>query len=107
MSKKDIYDLESLDREIDRLRARARVLEEKIDQSLDYLQDHYSSMAIKSVLPSFLQKSGIAGSVVQLFLQDERLRENLGKLGSYLLDKVSDGLEFVANKLSRGKEETL
>jgi len=106
-SANNIYDLESLDREVARLRLRTKELEEEIDQSLNYLQEHYSSMTMKSVFPLLLQKAGIAGSVLEFFLQNERLRENLGKLGGYLLDKFSDGLEFLADKLSPAKGERL
>jgi hypothetical protein len=100
-----ITDLQTLDQEILRLRLRAKELEVKIDDSLDYLQDHYSTMAMKSVLPFFSQKSGFAGSILQIFLQNDRIRDNLGKLAVFLLDKFSDGLEYLTNKLSPQKED--
>ena len=106
-NRKNIRDLQSLDREIYLLRLRAKELEEKIDQSLNYLQDHYSSMTVKSVFPLLLQKAGITGSILQIFLQNKRLKEILGKLADYLFGKVSDGLELLAEKLSPGKDDRL
>lgn len=104
---KHIKDLQSLDREIYLLRLRARELEEKIDISLNYLQDNYSSMTMKSVFPFLLQKAGFTGSILQIFLQNERLKENLGRLTDYLFERISDGLEYLADKVSTGKDDRL
>ena len=50
-----------LRRRLRRLQVRTRQLEKQIDESLDYFQDNYRSLAIKSLLPSFLAKAGITG----------------------------------------------
>ena len=45
-----ITTIKSLDDEIHRLQAKAKDLEGRLYESLDYLQDNYSSMVMKSVL---------------------------------------------------------
>jgi hypothetical protein len=100
-----IIDLQSLDREIVRLKSRCKELEGQIDLSLGYLQENYTSMTLKTVLPYLIQKAGFAGSLAQIFLQNDRLRENLSKLTNYVFDRISDGLEYLADKIHPNKED--
>ena len=102
---RNIQDLQSLDREICLLRTRAKELEEKIDLSFNYLQDHYSSMTMKSVFPFLLQKAGITGAIIQVFLQNKRFKESLVKMTNYLFEKVADGLDALNDKLASKKGE--
>ena len=96
-----------LDKEILRLRFQARVLEKKLDEKFDHLQDNYSSMIVKSFLPAITQKSGLAGSILQFVFQNSRLQDSLGKLAERLFNKVSDGVEFIAEKLDSQKNENI
>ena len=103
-SVKNINSLQSLDIEIYRLRSRAKVLEKDMDELLDYLQDNYSSMMVKSFLPVIVQKTGIAGSLLQLVFQNQRLLNSLSKLAGQLFDRIAEGVEFITDKLDSKKE---
>ena len=95
-----------LEKEIKRLQLRTRQLEREIDSKLDYFQDNYRSMAIKSFLPSVLARAGIAGSIIDMFLENQKFREALNKVTSSLFDKVSDGVEYLTRKFSKKEDET-
>jgi len=99
--------LDILEKEIKRLQMRTRQLEREIDSKLDYFQDNYRSMAIKSFLPSVLAKAGIAGSIIDMFLENQKFRDALNKITSSLFDKVSDGVDFLAKKFSKKEDQTV
>ena len=98
--------LDVLEKEIKRLQMRSRLLEREIDSKLDFFQDNYRSMAIKSFLPSILAKAGIAGSLIDMFLENKKFRDALNKITSSLFDKISDGVSFLTKKFSKNEDET-
>jgi len=104
MSKK-LGSLETLDREITRLRSRSKKLEGELDDQFTYLQNNYSSLLMKSVLPGIQLRTGIPSNFLELFLQNDRLRGALGRLLDRVFDKLSEVIEFVAEKLERKKPE--
>ena len=104
-SVKHISNLTELNREIHRLQSHARDLEKKLDDKLDYLQDNYSSMMVKSFIPSIIQKGGIIGGLAGLVFQNRRLQDSLSRLADQLFNRVSDGVEFIADKLDKKKLE--
>jgi hypothetical protein len=101
---KHIGNLAELNHEIHRLQFKTRELEKKLDEKINYLQDNYSSMMMKSFIPAIIQKTGIVGSVVGLVFQNRRLQDSLSRLADQLFDKVSDGMEFIAEKLDKKKK---
>jgi len=102
---RNINNLNALNKEIYRLQLHARMLEKKIDEKFDHFQNNYSSMIVKSFLPAIAQKSGIAGNLLQFVFQNQRLQDSISKLAERLFNKVSDGVEFIADKLDSQKKE--
>ena len=100
-----IRDLRSLDKEIRHLQHRRKALEKDLDQKLGYLQENYSSMMMKSVMPVLRDKTGLPLTIVELLTQNERFRGNIGRLADHLLDKISDGIEFISDKLDGKRKE--
>lgn len=98
--------LDTLEKEIKRLQVRSRQLEKEIDSKLDYFQDHYRSMAIKSFLPRVLARAGITGSIIEAFLENQKLRDLMNKMTASLFDKISDGVEFLTKKITKKGSET-
>ena len=97
-AKKKIRDLSSLEKEISRLRKQAKGMEKELDDNIIYLQENYSSMMMNSVLPGSTGYKGIPGTILHLILQHDRLREALITLAEQLVDKATDGIEFVIQK---------
>ncbi|PWT74590.1 MAG: hypothetical protein C5B59_10795 [Bacteroidetes bacterium] len=98
-----IYNLQGLDYEIGRLQTKTRALEKEIDRKLDHLQSNYSSMFLKSFLPALGLKSGLIGTALDIVFRNRRLQNSFGKLTDQVFDKISDAVEFVANKLDGTK----
>ena len=104
LRKKNIRNLASLEKEIQRLRGEAKSMEKEMDDNMSYLQQNYSSMLMNSVLPETAGYKGIPGTLIHLILQHEKLRDAIARLAEHLLDKVSDGLEFVTEKIFTRKD---
>lgn len=102
-----IKNIESLNEEINRLQAKARGLEEGLNENLDYLQENYSSLIMNSVFHgagNMNMKNSVAGTVAGLILGNERIQAILSKLATHLLDKAADGLEKVADKFAKKED---
>jgi hypothetical protein len=100
-SKSTINDLSSLDLEITRLSLQAKDLEKQLDERLGFLQDNYSSMVMKSVFPVLQPGGGVAGTLLGVVLQNKRIRDSFAKLTEQLLSRVSDGLDFLSDKMEK------
>jgi hypothetical protein len=101
---KKVHDLESLDKEISRLRAQAKMLENKMDDSFSYLQEHSSSLMINTLLSGLIKKNSVTGSIVNLFAQSEKLQKTLGNLAEILVDRIANVLDFLVNKIATNKD---
>ncbi len=60
-SKPRIYDMESLDTEIGRLKTRCRQIEDELDSSMDELKDNYRMMAFNSFIGNRLKSLAFSG----------------------------------------------
>ncbi|MFI5154714.1 MAG: hypothetical protein ACHQEM_00920 [Chitinophagales bacterium] len=94
-------ELQLLEQEIGRLKKRSRELEAQLDEKLDYLQDNFRTLAIKSVLPSFLARAGATGTILEVFMENKQFRNSVNKLTDTLFDKISAGVEFLGKKFSK------
>ena len=104
MAKAKIKDLESLDREILRLRARQVALEGQIDMNVNKLRKGYGSMILNSVFSQFNPASNnIWVSLIARLLDNEKLKSGLGTLVDAVSDKVGQGASFAAQKFFHKK----
>src|SRR5271170_426615 len=101
MANKKIHSLESLDKEINRLRKKAKDLEVKMDDNFSYLHEHSSALMINTLLSGFIikNKESVSGSVFNFLLQSERLQKTLGKLSEVAVDKVANVIDTLINKI--------
>ncbi|MGC4035431.1 MAG: hypothetical protein QM764_05670 [Chitinophagaceae bacterium] len=100
---KRINSVEALDQEILRLQAKAKVLENELDHSLDYLQDNYSSMIMNSVFSRTAGniKNGVVGTVLSLVMSNEKLMDAVGSITGQLLNKLAEGLEKLTERFGK------
>jgi hypothetical protein len=106
MPNKKVHSLESLDKEINRLRQKAKNLEEKMDDNFSYLQEHSSALMINTLLSGFIikNKESVSGSIFNFLLQSERFQKTLGKLSEVAVDKVANVIDTLINKISPDKD---
>lgn len=82
--------LDLLDKDIRRLKEKAKKLEEEIDSNFTYLQQHSAALFINSLFPRKVRsedptRDGLLGAL----FQNERLMNTLNKLANRLVDRAS------------------
>ncbi|MBS1948070.1 MAG: hypothetical protein JST47_09915 [Bacteroidetes bacterium] len=105
MAPKKFKNIQALEKEILRLKMRAKQLEGEFDINWLHLQENYIPMALNSVLPKKMKHKGIAANIISLFLEHERFRNTIIILAEELIDRASDGIEFLSQKLKRKKNQ--
>jgi hypothetical protein len=101
---KKFENLQSLDREIRRLKLKAKQMENDFDDNFDHLQENYLPMVLNSVLPEKIRYKGIPATIISLFLEHDRFRNTVIKLAEEVIDRVSDGIDYLSEKLKRNKD---
>jgi len=92
--------MDALDREIQRLRSKARLLEDQIDENLMYFQQHSGSMFVRSLLPRKIEGQDLTGyQLLDRVMENERLQKMLLRLADILAEKLGDGLNWLINKV--------
>ena len=92
--------LNELDAEIRRLRAKAKTLEEQIDDNFSYFQQHSGSMFVRSLLPRKIDGEELTGlRLVDTVLQNERLQSVILRLADILAEKLGDGLNWLTTRV--------
>jgi hypothetical protein len=92
--------MDALDGEIHRLRAKARQLEEQIDENLTYFQQHSGSMFVRSLLPRKIVGQDLTGyQLLDRVMENERLQKVMLRLADILAEKFGDGLNWLINNV--------
>lgn len=94
-----IKNLDTLEKEIYRLKLKARTLEDHFDDNLDHLQHNYGSMIRNSIFHSKKESQQKHATLVDTVLQNERLQEALDRMVNHLADKAAEGIDAVIDKL--------
>jgi len=90
----------ALDSEIRRLKAKARELEDQIDENFNYFQQHSGSLFVRSLLPRKIEGQELTGyRLLDRIMENERLQKVLLKLADILAEKLGDGLNWLVNRV--------
>ena len=104
MAAKKFENIQALEKEIRKLKLRAKQMENEFDDNFSHLQENYLPMVLNSVLPKKTTYKGIPATVISLLLEHDRFRNTVIKLAEELIDKVTDGIDYVSEKLKRKKD---
>jgi hypothetical protein len=100
MKSSRIHNLDTLEKEIYRLQLHSKKLEDKMDDHFTYLRENYGRMARNSF---FGKKEGIketlGASISSSFFNNERLQNALDKIVNHLVEKATEGLDALIEKL--------
>jgi len=96
--------LQALEKEIRRLKQHAKQMENDFDDNWSHLQENYLPMALNSVLPKKMTYKGIPATIISLFLEHDRFRNTVIKLAEELIDRASEGIDHLSEKLKRKKD---
>jgi len=102
-SPKKINSLKALEGQIIRLKADAKRMEAQMDDNFNRLHEKGLSMTLNSILPEKVKYRGIPATIVGLLVEHDRLQDTLVKLVEKILDRTSEGIDYVAEKLKRTK----
>lgn len=103
-----IKNLDTLEKEIYRLRLEAKNYESKLEDNLDHLQKNYASMAINSVFsrPAAKEsgKERIKEKIFSSIWDNEKIRNGISKIIGHLADRASEGIENLIDKILHRKD---
>ena len=99
-----IKNLDTLEKEIYRLQLEARNYKDKLERNFEYLQKHYTSMAINS----FFKKNSsteekVKEKILNTLWENEKVRTGIDKIVDYVTEKASDGVETLLDKMFHRK----
>ncbi|MDP4261304.1 MAG: hypothetical protein Q8941_02125 [Bacteroidota bacterium] len=100
---KNIHNLDTLEREMYRLKLEARNIEEKLDHNLDHLQENYFSMTMNSIFRNKKEGEGKAG-FFESFFKSESFNAAVNKITEHIVDKAAAGIENLIDKIFRKKQ---
>lgn len=100
-----IKNLDTLEKEIYRLRLEAKNAEDKLEENCEYLQKHFASMTMNSIFnrPS-TAKEKMKEKIFSSLWENEKVRNGLDKIVSYLAEKAADGIESLLDKILHRKD---
>ena len=90
-----IQTLDSLEKEIYKLKLHAKELESQLDKNIDHLQNNYGGMIRNSI---FGKKTGASALSGGLFFT-EKVQEGINKIVDHLAEKATDGIDAVIDKV--------
>lgn len=99
--------LQELDEEIEELREKARRLEDQLDESWNYFQEHSGQLFVRSLVPrsfeGLLPRTGIR--LVDMLLESERFQKLVERLAEKGGSWLGDALNWLSNRVFSSKEE--
>ncbi|HET9055550.1 MAG TPA: hypothetical protein VFN30_01755 [Chitinophagaceae bacterium] len=104
MKASKIHNLDTLEKEIYRLKLHGKKMEGKIDDDFDYLRENFGKMARNSF---FHKREGlketITNGITGSFVKSERLQQAIDKIVNHLVDKATDGIDSLLDRLFQKK----
>lgn len=92
--------MDALDGDIRRLRAKAKQLEDKIDENFTYFQQHSGSLFVRSLLPRKLEGEELTGyRLLDRVIENEHLQKVLLRFADILAEKLGDGLNWLVTRV--------
>ena len=104
MPNSKIHDVESLEKAIEELESKKKLLEQKLDANGEYLQKNFMSMAFKSVVPKNTFETGPIAAAGN-FLKSDKLKDGFTKLVNSVTGMATEGVESIINKFKSRKDD--
>jgi len=101
---KNIHSLDSLEREIYRLKLEAKDLEDKMDYNFEQLQENFTSMAMNSLCGKKKNKEDGKDDLFGSFLKNEQLNAVADKITDHIGNRAADGIDKLIDKLFHKKK---
>lgn len=103
-----IRNLDTLEKEIYRLRLEAKNYEKKLEENVEYLQKNYTSLALNSVFKRPSEKETgrerIKEKIFSTIWDNEKIKSGIDKIISQLAERASEGIENLIDKILHRKD---
>lgn len=103
-----IRNMDTLEKEMYRLRLRAKNYEDELEKNLGHLQKNYFSMAVNSILSRTAETGSGKGKIKEKTFysiwDNEEVRNGVDKVISHLTDWVSEGIINLMDKILHRKK---
>lgn len=97
-----IRNLDSLEKEIWRLKLEAKNTADKIENNFEYLQHNYGSMTMNSIFSRSSSKGeSVKEKIFTSFWENEKVQAGINKIVDHLADKTAEGIESLLNKIMK------
>lgn len=101
MSNNSIKTIHDIDKAIVRQKAKAKLLEQKMDQQFEHLQENYAAMVKNSLFKINIGGESLVGSLLQNILGNERLQKSFGSVLGKAGDRFADWMDKFTDKLGK------
>lgn len=105
--KNKIKNLDTLEKEIFRLRLEAKNKADKLEKNFDHLRNNYASMTMNTVFNRAWRKETpketLKEKLFGAFWENEKVNNGLNKILNYLAEKTADGIESLLDKILNRK----
>jgi hypothetical protein len=101
---KDIHNLDSLEREIYRLKLEAKSIKEKMDHNLEQLQDDFSSMAMNSFFCRRKNRGEDNENFFESILKNEKLNKVVDKVTDHIANRAAESIDELIDKIFHKKK---
>lgn len=99
MGKTTIHNLDQLEKEVYRLKLKSKLLEEKMNDHLDYFQQHAGGLFFNSIFQRRNSSGETTPGIVQMLLGHDGLHSAIQRLVGHYADKAAEGLDHLIEKL--------
>jgi uncharacterized membrane protein YheB (UPF0754 family) len=98
---KHIHNLDTLEKEIYRLRLKAKNTADKLNDNFEHLQDHYTSMTMNSIFNhhSCDHQEKLKEKIINFIWKNEKIHGGVNKIIDHLAAKTSEGAESLSHKI--------
>jgi hypothetical protein len=104
MKKTKVHNLDTLEREIYRLKLEAKNIETLLDKNAGYLQRNFTSMMMNSICRKQKTKEEERHSFFDSVLKNEKLNNIINKMSGHIADRAAEGIESLLNKIFHSKK---
>ncbi len=100
----NIHNLDSLEKEIYRLKLEVKKIEVKLDENLDHVQENFTSMVWSSFFHNKKDKNSGSDNVFESFLKNEKLNTVVNKVTDRIADRAAEGMEKLIDRIFNKKK---
>lgn len=96
---KNIHNLDSLEKEIYRLKLEAKNIEGKLEQNFEHLQDNYYSMTMNSFFKKSERHHEAKSGFFDSFFKSESFNAAIHKATDHIASRAAESIEDLVDKI--------